>query len=1274
MRARLIKWLLIACGAMLALLLLVLWLLGRESAMQYAVNAAVERAGGTLTVLGTRGGLYQGIAFDRLQFRAPNQLITLEQGVIRWEPSMWFTRTLLITQAEVATVTIEITGSSTDPLALPASLDAPFSIIAPQVRVKVVNIKQGGQVTRLTDLDLAARYDRNRWDLQRLTVSTPWGAATAALKLDVVKPYALSGEAGLVQAGGGHPYKVAIKLGGSLGEIDAATKLAVKAPNGEIRARLTSKLMPFQRQLLGKIELVIDDASPRTWNVGWPEAALSLRAALAPDGATGKFSGNVELVNRTPGTLDQQRLPLKAMRASFNGDLGAIAAPDITIDLGDAGLFRGSGRWREAAGRDMALTLATGALDLSRIHSRLRKTAIRGDIVVSPADGQVRVVATLADARLALRAEVLAGGDAVDIRRAELTAGKGAITAAGKLQLADARAFELTGKVSHFNPADFGDYPAADLNADFNADGGAAEAWRVHASLAFAPSRLIGRPLTGKAELVATAQTLRDVDVALAIGSNRLNARGAVAFGAAAPAGQKLVWNVDAPRLAELGDAFGGSVTASGEIVSRGAAQQAEASIEARELKLPGGHRFAILSGTVRADGVPSRGLAEMQVKVDATSSGYVSSGIKLTTATLAFDGSLRRHVMRATAANDEINVRADAAGGLAAGNVWRGQVSRLDNRGLVPFALQAPASLLVSAAGQVELGAATLDVSGGKLQIGEFRLAGDMITTRGSASGVPLALAVSFSESMKRNLESTLRLGAAWDISADGERSGRLRGKLRVFRESGDVVFLADARLPAGLEQLELQAEAIDNVINATLKANGRQLGSVDVSASTRAVRRDGGWSIPADAPLKVAGKIDVPSLRWTSRLASEPGLTADGALRASLSADGTVAAPRWRGEVRGSGLALVWPEQGIRYRDGELDVVFNDDLLTVKRLTIQSGEGKLVAEGTLKLSGIKSSGQLKTTLDRFEAVSRPDRVVVASGTGTLQFDENRLSIKGNLKADRGFFELPEKSEVTLSDDIVIVGRTPARDGSDVRMKTQVDLAIDMGKQFRIRGAGLSGRLEGTLRVVSAGTGLPRAVGTLRIEDGLYTVYGQKLSVERGILNFSGPVHNPGVNLLAVRKSPQPGIGVEAGVEVTGSANLPKAKLVSTPNVPDTEKLSWLVLGRGLENSSQTDFSLLSAAASGLLGSSQGASLQSRIAGALGVDEIGFTGPSAGQSGFLSIGKRISSRLFVVYEQGLDRVSNLLKIRYTISGRWSVQAQTGTESAVDVLYTISFD
>ena len=243
--------------------------------------------------------------------------------------------------------------------------------------------------------------------------------------------------------------------------------------------------------------------------------------------------------------------------------------------------------------------------------------------------------------------------------------------------------------------------------------------------------------------------------------------------------------------------------------------------------------------------------------------------------------------------------------------------------------------------------------------------------------------------------------------------------------------------------------------------------------------------------------------------------------------------------------------------------------------------------------------------------------------------------------------------------------------------MTTKVDLDIDLGRSFQIRGAGLNGRLAGTLRVASVGTGLPRAVGTLTIEDGTYAVYGQKLIVERGALTFAGPIQNPGIDLYAVRKNPQPSLAgntVEAGVEVRGSALAPRAKLVSSPDVPETEKLSWLVLGRGLESSSKADFSLLSAAASGLLGTGQASSIQAKIAGALGVDEFGISPPGTGQGGLLTLGKRISSRLFVVYEQGLGKVSNIVKVRYTLSKRWSVQVQAGSESAVDALYTLSFD
>ena len=54
--------------------------------------------------------------------------------------------------------------------------------------------------------------------------------------------------------------------------------------------------------------------------------------------------------------------------------------------------------------------------------------------------------------------------------------------------------------------------------------------------------------------------------------------------------------------------------------------------------------------------------------------------------------------------------------------------------------------------------------------------------------------------------------------------------------------------------------------------------------------------------------------------------------------------------------------------------------------------------------------------------------------------------------------------------------------------------------------------------------------------------------------------------------------------------------------------------------------------------------------------------------------GKRLSSRVMVTYEQGLRGVWNLLRIQYDISRRLSVRAQTGSESALDLLYRFSFD
>jgi translocation and assembly module TamB len=152
--------------------------------------------------------------------------------------------------------------------------------------------------------------------------------------------------------------------------------------------------------------------------------------------------------------------------------------------------------------------------------------------------------------------------------------------------------------------------------------------------------------------------------------------------------------------------------------------------------------------------------------------------------------------------------------------------------------------------------------------------------------------------------------------------------------------------------------------------------------------------------------------------------------------------------------------------------------------------------------------------------------------------------------------------------------------------------------------------------------------------------------------------------------------------VEVRGTALAPAAKLVSTPTVPDSDKLSWLVLGHGIENTAGNDMALLSTAAGALFGGSGGGGT-GKLAGKLGLDELGVgqasgtssAGAATGlQNTVVTIGKRISSRAYLSFEQGAGTATSLVKLRYKLNPRITLQFQTGTNNALDVLYTWAFD
>jgi translocation and assembly module TamB len=305
---------------------------------------------------------------------------------------------------------------------------------------------------------------------------------------------------------------------------------------------------------------------------------------------------------------------------------------------------------------------------------------------------------------------------------------------------------------------------------------------------------------------------------------------------------------------------------------------------------------------------------------------------------------------------------------------------------------------------------------------------------------------------------------------------------------------------------------------------------------------------------------------------------------------------------------------------------------------------------------------------------VARPDRRLVVTGRGSAALEGAKVTLSGELRADEGLIELRATTLPAPGADVVIVGRQRQAKEAARLSQAALDLALDFGERFRIRGRGLDTLLAGKIRVQTGAAGQLVAKGTVQAVRGTYTAFGQKLALERGSLIFAGPVDNPTMDIRAMRKLPT----VEAGVEVAGTLRTPFVRVVSEPPMPENEALSWLILGHGPGEATGTDLSMLPMAAAALLGQGGGESPTTGVARAFGLDSIGMrsTTGTAGTaaSQFITFGKRLSDELYVVYEQSLGATANVLKLELNLSRRVLLRAETGEISAIGLFYRWAFD
>jgi len=686
-------------------------------------------------------------------------------------------------------------------------------------------------------------------------------------------------------------------------------------------------------------------------------------------------------------------------------------------------------------------------------------------------------------------------------------------------------------------------------------------------------------------------------------------------------------------------------------------------------------------------------------------------------------NGTAARHALalQIRAKSPALDARARLEGGFAPGATgrWSGRLLEASNARSPSVKLLEPATLEVSPEGAT-VSQLLLEVDGAdgaRLRLDRASLVDGRAQVQGALGRVPLRwlAALGIERGLRLDETDALRLGARIDLSGMPGAGGGLQGTIEAFRESGDLIVEAPAAdggtelIRAGLEQLELRAEIAGDVVRATLAVRGATVGTIRAQAQAPLAWAPQGASPRLDVPLTGSVELDVPSLAFTRALAGE-AWRFDGALQARLALAGTVAAPLLSGRVTGTRLAAEQRELGMKLSAGELAATLRDNQLDIETLRFRSGQGSVSMTGSLRPD---ERSEAVLVLDRMPIPLGAGQRLSLSGETRASLAGGVLRLRGALRADEGVIELTAGNAPRLARDVVVVGTTaeaerlrletagrdgrraagtqaerragePApEEGPERGFRIRSDLQIDLGDRFKVWGAGVDARLAGQLTLRGRLPDAPRLTGTVRIVEGTYIGFGQKLEIERGTLVFSGPVDNPAIDIVAYRRY----LPVEAGVALTGTARTPRLALVSKPDVPDQDKLSWLVLGVGADTArSGGQSTALQAAAATLLASTDPNRASPGIASTFGLDvlsirtgQTGSTGnvsssAASAQDTIVTLGKRISQRLFVSYEQSLRGLENLVRLQYEISERLSARVRAGTQNAVDLLWTYRYD
>ena len=382
-------------------------------------------------------------------------------------------------------------------------------------------------------------------------------------------------------------------------------------------------------------------------------------------------------------------------------------------------------------------------------------------------------------------------------------------------------------------------------------------------------------------------------------------------------------------------------------------------------------------------------------------------------------------------------------------------------------------------------------------------------------------------------------------------------------------------------------------------------------------------------------------------------------------LNGEGTLSGPLMKPAVNGE-LAL----SGGHIADPRLPIPLEDLVVSLELKGYSadlSGRWRSNERGSGNIEGslaweAEPSVEVRLTGDRLPFNYEPYAQVELVPDITIAYEGGDLSVSGNLNVPRGTIEIRElpAQAVSVSEDEVIVGAEEKEGG----LRTlNMDVTVVVGEdEVSFSGFGVTGNLEGTLRI---GNNLDTR-GALQLVEGRYEAYGQELDLRRARLVFVGPLSEPYLDIEAVRRVDN----VVAGIRLSGPVSSPRTEVFSEPEMPQTDALSYVILGRAPQ--SRGDEGQMSRAAISL-GLTQANKVTQGIGEEFGIRNLTLEAEGSGDESAVVASGYLTDELSIRYGVGIFQPITTVALRYDIGRYFYLEAASGLAASLDIFYTRDF-